>query len=324
MEWGSIFMKFDHIVFPIDFSERSRALNAQVEWLATEFGSRVTLLHVFEIPAAWYGACEASFTSLECLDTVRDAAARRLAEYTIHVPENRLERVFLQGNAAAEILNWLHEHDADLLVMGTHGYGALKGLILGSVSARLLHSANCAIWTDSALHSPPASDIRKILCAVELSEEAVPLLRYAKQCGMELGAGVRLIHSVPEFETRADNYFDFDLHRCLADGARVEISKMQREAGTEFPLTISQTGIASALTEAADEYGADLMLIGRGKSHKVFGRFQTHVYEIIRYAPCPVLSYWPSQPSHTSSSCSVEHLCQCAEDAPLPTGSRTP
>lgn len=320
-----MFMNFDHIVFPIDFSERSRALTSQVEWLAARFGSRVTLLHVFEIPAAWYGACEASFISLGCFDTLRNSVEQQLAEYAINVPKKRLQRVFLQGNAAAEILNWLGGHDADLLVIGTHGYGALQGWILGSVTAKLLHAATCAIWVNSlSLPRLPDSGIRKILCAIELTEEAVPLLRYAKQCGMELGAGVRLLHSVPEFEARADNYFDFDLHRCLADGARVEISKMQREAGTEFPLTISQTGIASALTEAADKYGADLMLIGRGKSQKVFGRFQTHAYEIIRCAPCPVLSYWPSQPSHTSSSCSVEHLCQCAEDAPLPTGSRTP
>lgn len=295
-------MKFDHIVFPIDFSERSRALTPQVEWLAARFASRVTLLHVFEIPAAWYGACEASFVNVECFDTVRDSAAQQLAEYEIHVPENRLQRVFLQGNAAAEILNWLRENDTDLLMMGTHGYGALRGWLLGSVTAKLLHSATCAIWTDSGLHdAPDDSEIRKILCAVELTEEAVPLLRFAKQAGEELGATVRLIHSVPEMEARPDKYFDFDLHRYLTDSARVEICKMQREAGTEFPLTISGRGIANALTETADEYGADLILIGRGKSQKMFGRFQTHAYEIIRYAPCPVLSYAPSQPDHTSS-----------------------
>lgn len=323
MEWGSIFMKFDHIVFPIDFSERSRALNAQVEWLAGQFGSRVTLLHVFEIPAAWYGACEASFTSLECLDTVRDAAARRLAEYTIHVPENRLERVFLQGNAAAEILNWQRERDADLLVMGTHGYGALKGLILGSVSAKLLHSANCAVWIDSVLHSPPASDIRKILCAVELTEEGVPLLRFAKELGAEIDAAVRLIHSVPEMQARPDKYFDLDLHRYLTESARVEICKMQREAGTDFPLTISGRGIASALTEGADEFRANLVLIGRGRSQNIFGRLQTHAYEIIQCAPCPVLSYSPRQPDRISSSCSAERLVRSAEGALLPTGFRT-
>lgn len=319
------FMKFDHIVFPIDFSERSRALNPQVQWLAARFGSRVTLLHVFEIPAAWYGACEASFTSMDCFNTLRDSAAQRLAEYAIDVPENKLERVFLQGNAAAEILNWLRERDPDLLVMGTHGYGALQGWILGSVTAKLLHGAGCAIWTDSRLHTWPA-DVRigKILCAVELADETVPLLRFTKQLADELGATVKLIHSVPELETRPERYFDFDLHRYLTESARVEICKMQREAGTEFPLAISGKGIANALTEGADEYRADLMLIGRGKLQKVFGRFQTHAYEIIRYAPCPVLSYTPNQTDHTSSSCSVEHLCQCAGDAPLLTDSRRP
>ena len=40
-------MKCDQILFPIEFSYLIRALTSQVEWLATRFGSRVTLLHVF-------------------------------------------------------------------------------------------------------------------------------------------------------------------------------------------------------------------------------------------------------------------------------------
>ena len=318
-------MKFNHILFPTDFSEHSRALNKQVEWLAARFGSRVTLLHVFEIPAAWYGTCEASLVNMDCVNSFRDSAAQSLKEYAINVPKARVERIVLEGNAAGEITNWVNEHDVDLIVMGTHGYGALQGWILGSVTAKVLHTVTCPILTDSLLHSRPNdSAISKILCAVEMMEEAVPLLRFTKQLAEELGATARLIHSVPELETRPNKYFDFDLHRYLMESARVEIGKMQREAGTQFPLTVSEVGISNALAEAAKEHGADLIVIGRGKAQKALGRFQTHAYGIIRYAPCSVLSYSLNQQDRISSSCTAEHLCQCAGDAPLLTGSLTP
>ena len=45
-------MTFNRILFPIDFSEHSQKLNAQVEWLAARFNSTVTLMHVFEIPSS--------------------------------------------------------------------------------------------------------------------------------------------------------------------------------------------------------------------------------------------------------------------------------
>ncbi|MFZ0593744.1 MAG: universal stress protein [Bryobacteraceae bacterium] len=315
-------MKFNHILFPIDFSERSRALTKQVEWLATRFDSRVTLLHVFEIPASWYGGCDGSLINLGCFEELKRSAERRLREYALNVPEDRVERVIAQGDAATEIMNLVNEHDVDLIAMGTRGYGAIEGWVLGSVTAKVLHRATCPIWTDSLLHSGGKnSTISNILCAIELTDEAAPLLRYTKQLAQEMGAAVRLIHSVPELETRPNRYFDFDLHRYLTDSARVEIAKMQREAGTDFSLTVSGAGISDALAQAAREHAADLVVIGRGKALKTLGRFQTHAYEIIRNAPCPVLSYSPSQLDRISSSCSAAHLCQCAADEQLLTGS---
>jgi nucleotide-binding universal stress UspA family protein len=289
-------MEFKHILFPTDFSARSCALNQQVEWFAARFGSRVTLLHVFEIPACWSGLGEAPVINVECLKALRESAQQHLSHYEIRVPDVRVERVLLEGNVAAEIMNWVSAHDVDLIVMGTHGYGALEGWLLGSVTAKLLHSAPCPIWTDSVVQArPKGQPVSKILCAIEIIDETIPLLRFTRDLACELGADVRLIHSVPEFEGRPNRYFDFDLHQYLMESARVEISKMQREAGTGFPLDISGAGISHALREAADKDGADLVVIGRGKTLKTFGRFQSHVHEIIRYAPCPVLSYSSKQ-----------------------------
>jgi len=302
-------MKFNHILFPIDFSGRNRALNRQVEWLAARFDSRVTLLHVFEIPATWYAAAEVSYISIEAFNEPRQSAQQHLNEYSIKVPETRLQRVLAEADTAAQIVNFVDEHDVDIIVMGTHGYGAMQGWLMGSVTAKVLHRATCPVWTDALLHSAPRDpSVSKILCAIETIDEAIPLLRFTDQLAQDLGATVRLIHSVPELQTRPNRYFDFDLHRYLMESARVDVAKMQREAGTEFPVTISGLEISNALSEAASEYGSDLILTGRGKAQKPLGRFQTHVYDIVRHAPCPVLSYSVDHLERISSSYSAGHL----------------
>lgn len=46
---------FQHILFPVDFSERSRAIRPLVASLAERFKSRLTLLNIVEIPFTAYG-----------------------------------------------------------------------------------------------------------------------------------------------------------------------------------------------------------------------------------------------------------------------------
>jgi len=319
-------MKFDHILFPIDFSENSRALNREVEWLANRFDSRLTLLHVFEIPASWYGACEASFMNAECFEAIKDSAMERLRKYSINLPEARIERIITEGEPAFQITNWAQEHAVDLIVMGTHGYGKIRAFLMGSVTAKVMHDMSCPVWTNSLINLKNESretGISNIVCAIEPTSEAVPLLRFTQALGQELGACVRTVHSVPEMESRPDKYFDFDLHRYLTESARVEISKLQRQAGTDFPLTMSGNPISRAVADAAMAHRADLIVIGRGKSQETFGRLRTHAYDIIRQAPCPVLSFALAQPARTFSSCSEARPDQYATDAQPLIGSRT-
>ncbi len=319
-------MKFNHILFPIDFSEHCSGLKKEIEWLAGRFGSRVTLLHVFEIPASWYGSCEATVFYPECFEFIKDEAKRRLNEYSINLPENRVERIAAAGNAAWHITEWARKHNVDLIVMGTHGYGKVRALLLGSVTAKVLHDVSCPVWTDTFAnmqHDGPLAGFSNVLCALELTDEAVPLLQFTEKLANDFGAKARVVHSMPKIEVRPDKYFDFDLHRYLTESARVEISKLQREAGTEFPLTITDERIATGVAEVARDLGADLVVVGRGKCQEAFGPLRTHGYDIIHESPCPVLSYAVGQPVRISSSCSEARPARYATDGQLLTGFRT-
>ena len=56
-----------------------------------------------------------------------------------------VERVVTVGRPADEILGQASDPDVDLVVVGARGLGAVKRLVLGSVSERVLHDAECPV-----------------------------------------------------------------------------------------------------------------------------------------------------------------------------------
>lgn len=57
----------------------------------------------------------------------------------------RMEAVTLTGGATNELVRFITEQQADLVVTATHGYGFFRRMILGSVAADLLRNAPCSV-----------------------------------------------------------------------------------------------------------------------------------------------------------------------------------
>ncbi|MCB9100913.1 MAG: universal stress protein, partial [Anaerolineales bacterium] len=71
---------------------------------------------------------------------ILDQARQQLGEVSILVKEELLEEP-----AAEAILNVAQIRQADLIVMGTRGRSSLEGLLLGSVSQKVIHHADCPV-----------------------------------------------------------------------------------------------------------------------------------------------------------------------------------
>ena len=66
-------------------------------------------------------------------------------------------RTCTSGHAARTIAEVAEEVGADLIVVGTHGYGRVANLLLGSTTQALIHAGVCpvlAVPTGSAVASP--------------------------------------------------------------------------------------------------------------------------------------------------------------------------
>jgi len=60
--------------------------------------------------------------------------------------------VYQLGKPAEEIMKAAVEHDADLIVMGAQGLGAIDRFLLGSVSTRVVQHATCAVLVVRSQH----------------------------------------------------------------------------------------------------------------------------------------------------------------------------
>lgn len=134
---------FEHIVVAVDGSEHSHRALEHAKALAEGFGSSLILVHAFHHTSDLLG-----FDEYEKLvarrelagQAVLDQARGKLGATALDVQEELLE-----GPPAEAILSVAQTSHADLIIMGTRGLGALKGLVLGSVSHKVVQLAHCPV-----------------------------------------------------------------------------------------------------------------------------------------------------------------------------------
>ena len=73
---------------------------------------------------------------------VVDSAAEKLR---IRAPHLVVTTTVVEGNPKDVIIEEAREWDADLIVVGSHGYGRLKRMVLGSVAGAVVASAPCSV-----------------------------------------------------------------------------------------------------------------------------------------------------------------------------------
>jgi nucleotide-binding universal stress UspA family protein len=81
----------------------------------------------------------------EQLDAAADAWLTAAIEALPAAARQSVDRLTLHGDAATELLEAAHDAEADLLVLGNHGRGAVAGALAGSVAQRCAHHATCPL-----------------------------------------------------------------------------------------------------------------------------------------------------------------------------------
>jgi nucleotide-binding universal stress UspA family protein len=279
-----------HIAFPVDFSDRCYGTMPFVQGMASRYGAKVTLIHVVQ-PIYAGGLAGPVFIDPE--ELLRDAQSRLDASMVNEFPEVKVESVTEIGDPARVIADFVKTNGVDLVMMPTHGYGPFRQLLLGSVTAKVLHDVECPVWTSA--HTAEAPDpehlaVQKILCAVDLDPQNITTMQWAAVMAKDTGAALRLVHVVPGVEKWPDRQMDSEFQEQMRTEARKEIEDLERSASISVPVCITVGTVPDAIRREALQHGTDLLVIGRGVLQETLGRLRTHAYGIIRHSPCPVLS----------------------------------
>jgi len=121
------------------------------EALAREFGARLHVLHatpnVFATAMDGYGYAVIPPHVQEDIET---AARRHMRERVSEEDRQQLQArtaVVRHNNPAVAITDYARQHAIDLIVVGTHGRGAVAHVLLGNVAERIVRTAPCPVLT---------------------------------------------------------------------------------------------------------------------------------------------------------------------------------
>lgn len=141
-------MSISKIVVATDFSDASdRAIDYALS-LADSMKASVTLVHAYGLPV--YGFPDGVLLpSPEVAANIANVAQEALARSTKRAKErySNVTSVLREGDAREEVEAVARDLDADLIVTGSHGRGAFKRWVLGSVAERIVRTSSIPVLT---------------------------------------------------------------------------------------------------------------------------------------------------------------------------------
>jgi nucleotide-binding universal stress UspA family protein len=140
---------YQRILVPVDNSATSRAALEEVKRFAKEQHAQVRVVHVIDLAQFAWSANE--FLDVPQLqETLRDSARRILSDSTALLESVGLksESALLEtwgGLLAKAVVEDAAKWGADLVIMGTHGYGGLTHILLGSVAEGVVRHSHIPV-----------------------------------------------------------------------------------------------------------------------------------------------------------------------------------
>jgi nucleotide-binding universal stress UspA family protein len=133
------------VLVPVDGSEYSlRALDTAI-YLAKKIDANITVMHIIEnLPTVYV---ESQKVLNDLLAKYR-TESENILDKCKQIAEKsgvKIETVIAEGDAASNIVVYARNGGFDTIIMGSRGVGSFKEMVLGSVSNKVLHHANCSV-----------------------------------------------------------------------------------------------------------------------------------------------------------------------------------
>ncbi|MBV9106877.1 MAG: universal stress protein [Verrucomicrobia bacterium] len=142
---------YSRILVPIDFSEHSKKTVSYATRIATRYNSTIYLLHVFQIPdyvvTPYAHRKQASAEVQSHVDEAEQDARENLEAFAQELSKSGITvQPYLRvGYPFDEIVLMAKHFDVDLIIIGSHGRGAISRLLVGSTAERVVEHALCPV-----------------------------------------------------------------------------------------------------------------------------------------------------------------------------------
>jgi nucleotide-binding universal stress UspA family protein len=142
------------ILVPIDGSEHSKKAIEFATGVSQQYGSELYLIHVVAdktIPPEILEYIESENVE----GALGKVSAELISEGIMKVAQNQVKATGLKiakamvsrGDPAEEVVKFAKNNDIDMIIIGSRGLGQIKGILLGSVSSKVCHLAECTCVT---------------------------------------------------------------------------------------------------------------------------------------------------------------------------------
>lgn len=190
-----------------------------------------------------------------------------------------------RGPTARVLIDAADESDASMLVVGTRGLGRLSGLLLGSISRKLLfanHLPVVIVPCQSTIENAPLS---RVLVGADHSPVADRVLSWAAWFCSKVGATATIVRCADFGRERPPahaEHFDGDVQPGMK-----QVLKPFRDLEVEYAVALAHCDPRVALPETAARDGADLIVVGASGAGRFRGLGSTTAY-LARRSPVPL------------------------------------
>lgn len=269
------------ILFPVDFSHGARRAAPFVAAFAERFAAAVNLVHV--LPA-----------EEEPPPGALPRARERLSGFLAgELSGCGVCRDVLEGDPAREIVRTAGHQGCGLIMVPSRGSGQYRRLLLGSVAAKVLHDAGCAVWTSA--HGAVVAQVRAepshIVCGVDMGVNSLRAVEWARALAEAFDARLTLLHVVEGLDPRVEYYrFSHQWRQQLVHGSIAELEAIRRAHAHTADVHVAVGELQRTVASEMVSLGGDLLVIARPPEGHQRGRLTSRAYSIICESPCPVLS----------------------------------
>ncbi|WP_179008212.1 universal stress protein [Winogradskyella forsetii] len=272
------------IIVPVDFSEHSEFALEAAASLAQKFGSELIVLHMLELSNA--------------IITSTHEALSQEAVFYLKLAEQKfdtfLDKPYLEDiqvtpivkhfKVWSEVNDVAQEHNADLIIMGSHGASGIKEVLVGSNTEKVVRYSDIPVLV--VKHNPILFDFEDVVFACDFTEEAVKPYLSARAIFDKLGAKTHLVYvNSPDGNFKSSSEIDKKVANFLkrADGDLENMSKVN---------VVSDYSIEKGILNFANVIGADVIAVAthgrKGLSHFFEGSVSE---DIANHSTLPVITF---------------------------------